>query len=602
MSDTRDILEPDEQGLGDAVSMLDMINQVLGSFDNDIAPMRDDVSLEFPLEAAIRLLPRRYVKDFDMSIVKGETLLIKIDDLFDQLKTGKVAVPISTLAFHIPVNLVYSATFEDPTIIGLPIQLVVHSVGTHALISRVPTTERYYDIDGFSDPFPESMGSRSADVASDAPAVLLEGDEDEVIEELPGEAQTLDMGGPTFLSGPEPEPEQAPAQDTSVEPEPEPEEAPPITSFAYPVKDALHRLSNGVVRLPREIDPAMTIRVDIPDLFEQLKHGKVAAPTRELLKLLPPPIHISEHVLNAGEATSLSLKTVIKSLGVEILRARLTTPLRDFDIARMVDPFPEPEELHPPLPETRRASSHRMTNVQPSGVRHVAANIFPHHTMSAPTEQHYRELPGNININTAMEEELMLLEGIDSTIAAKIIKWRDKHGPFATIFDLLKVPGVEAPTVEQMSGMRVGAGLFNRRRRLASLLHIAPGQVADLKLVVEAVIQKPDFSGCVISDSNGLMLAQAGMDETAESIAAIVPRLLRRIHSDISLIRAGSPCTASITTSTMCLTVASHRAIAVSTIHRDKQINEADLAFVRKLVLELAWLISLHAYAGPGDE
>ena len=147
--------------------------------------------------------------------------------------------------------------------------------------------------------------------------------------------------------------------------------------------------------------------------------------------------------------------------------------------------------------------------------------------------------------------------------------------------------------------MRVGAGLFNRRRRLASLLRIPAGQITDLQLVTEAVIRKPAFSGCVISDANGLVLAQAGSDESADRIAAVVPRLLRRVHDDMSLIGAGTPHTASITTSEMCFTVASHRAIAVSTIHSHGQINETDLAFVRKLVLELAWLISLRAYAGP---
>ena len=120
-----------------------------------------------------------------------------------------------------------------------------------------------------------------------------------------------------------------------------------------------------------------------------------------------------------------------------------------------------------------------------------------------------------------------------------------------------------------------------------------------MQLVAEAVILKPDFSGCVISEANGLVLAQAGMDESADRIAAVVPRLLRRVRDDMSLIGAGTPRTASITTSEMCFTVASHRAIAVSTIHRHGQINETDLAFVRKLVLELDWLISLRAYAGP---
>ena len=618
MSDAVDILEQPD-GVDNAVSMLDMINEVLGSFGSGDAPMQDDSSLEFPLEAAIRLLPRRYIKEFDESIVKGETLLIRIDDLFEQLKTGKVAVPIATLAFHIPANLVYSATFQDHTVMGLPVQLVVHSVGVRALAERMPKELRSYDIEGLDDPFPESLSSRSVAAAGDAPAVLLEGDDDDMAEDLPGEAQPLDMAedlpaepqpldraAPTFLAETEPEPEPTPAERPIQEQAPS-ADAVPETTFEYPASDAVRKLTNGVMHLPREMDPDATVRIDLPDVFEQLKRGKVTIPTHDFVKVLPSTVRISKHVLNAGETTPLALGTVVEALGIESLASRLSAPLRDFDIDRMVDPFPEPAERPPPLAEDRRVSSRLVADGQQSDVRHVPGGVAasdtstPYHAAKAPAEQGYRELPGNININTATAEELMLLEGIDSTVAAKIIKYRSKNGLFATVFDLLKVPGIEAPTVEQMSGMRVGAGIFNRRRRLAALLHIPAGQVADLQLVAQAVTRKPDFSGCVVSDGNGLVLAQAGMDESADQIAAVVPRLLRRIHADMSLIGAGSPRTASITTSEMCFTVASHRAIAVSTIHRNGQINETDLAFVRKLVLELAWLISLHAYAGPAD-
>ena len=82
MADAINILEQGEQVVDDAVSMLDMIHEVLGSLGNEGPPMRDDTSFAFPLEAAIRMLPRRYVKEFDVSIVKGETVQIKCDDLF----------------------------------------------------------------------------------------------------------------------------------------------------------------------------------------------------------------------------------------------------------------------------------------------------------------------------------------------------------------------------------------------------------------------------------------------------------------------------------------------------------------------------------------
>ncbi len=610
MANATDILEQGAPDLDDSVSMLDMIHGVLGSLGSEAPPMQDDSSFEFPLEAAIRMLPRRYVKEFDASIVKGETVLIKCEDLFEQLKTGKVAVPISAMAFYIPVNLVYSATFQDDTVMGLPIQLVVHAVGIEELAKRMPNDLRSYDITGFADPFPESMGSRSAVAASDAPVVLLEGDDDEAAAELPGEAQTLHMADPTFLT--EPEPEVAPPTPAATEaalppPTPAAETQRPDTTFDYPARDVVRRLTNGAAPL-EGMDLGMTVPIDLPDVFEQLKHGTIAVTTHDLAQQLPSAISLSERALSGETTTRLSLEAVVAALGIDALSARLTTPLRDFDIERMVDPFPEPAERPPPLAKDRRGVARRKANARRMDMRHVEGAFSvegdvgtPYHAAPPPEEQGYREFPGNININIATAEELTLLEGIDRAVATKIVKHRNKHGLFSSIFDLLKVGGLEAPALERMSGMRVGAGIFNRRRRLADLLHIPAGQVADLHLVAEAVIRKPDFSGCVISDADGLVLAQAGMDESADQIAAVVPRLLRQVHDDLNLIGAGTPRTASITTSESWFTVASQGAIAVSAIHRNGQINETDLAFVRKLVLELAWLISLRAYAGPAE-
>ena len=49
---------------------------------------------------------------------------------------------------------------------------------------------------------------------------------------------------------------------------------------------------------------------------------------------------------------------------------------------------------------------------------------------------------GEINVNTADKETLMLLPGVGETIAADIIQERDAHGPFRYPEDLLAVRGI----------------------------------------------------------------------------------------------------------------------------------------------------------------
>ncbi|MBE0479042.1 helix-hairpin-helix domain-containing protein, partial [Candidatus Aerophobetes bacterium] len=65
-------------------------------------------------------------------------------------------------------------------------------------------------------------------------------------------------------------------------------------------------------------------------------------------------------------------------------------------------------------------------------------------------EEHERAPPigEKININTAGKGWLMSLTGIGETLADRIISYRDTHGPFKSIEEIMKVDGI-------------GEGMFN---------------------------------------------------------------------------------------------------------------------------------------------
>ncbi|MBN1889058.1 MAG: helix-hairpin-helix domain-containing protein [Thermoflexales bacterium] len=62
-------------------------------------------------------------------------------------------------------------------------------------------------------------------------------------------------------------------------------------------------------------------------------------------------------------------------------------------------------------------------------------------------------LPSPININTATAQELDQLPGIGPTIAQRIVDFRQLHGRFAQIEDLLQVQGIGRATLDQIEGM-----------------------------------------------------------------------------------------------------------------------------------------------------
>ncbi len=59
---------------------------------------------------------------------------------------------------------------------------------------------------------------------------------------------------------------------------------------------------------------------------------------------------------------------------------------------------------------------------------------------------------GLVNINTATSEQLQTVKGIGPATARKIIEYRDAHGPYASVDELLNVDGIGAKTVQKLRG------------------------------------------------------------------------------------------------------------------------------------------------------
>ena len=55
-----------------------------------------------------------------------------------------------------------------------------------------------------------------------------------------------------------------------------------------------------------------------------------------------------------------------------------------------------------------------------------------------------------IDINTAPAEALEALPGIGSVLADEIVAYRTEHGPFASVDELARVPGISARMVDEM--------------------------------------------------------------------------------------------------------------------------------------------------------
>jgi competence protein ComEA len=58
-----------------------------------------------------------------------------------------------------------------------------------------------------------------------------------------------------------------------------------------------------------------------------------------------------------------------------------------------------------------------------------------------------------VNLNTASAQELTALPGIGDVLAARIIAYREEHGPFQTLDTLKQVNGIGDKLLEKIQGL-----------------------------------------------------------------------------------------------------------------------------------------------------
>jgi competence protein ComEA len=55
-----------------------------------------------------------------------------------------------------------------------------------------------------------------------------------------------------------------------------------------------------------------------------------------------------------------------------------------------------------------------------------------------------------VDLNSATIEALTTVPGIGKAIAGRIVAWREEHGPFRRVEDLMKVKGIGEKTLEKL--------------------------------------------------------------------------------------------------------------------------------------------------------
>lgn len=389
------------------------------------------------------------------------------------------------------------------------------------------------------------------------------------------------------------------------------------TGFVLPLGIILDALPpRCLTTIPAGINRELPVRVFLDDVFEQLANGKVSISVARLVFGVPVGLISSVALRDTESVVTIPLPAVVQAVGMDGLAQRTSTRRRQLDADYLPELFQapvEPTAAVPVVPEP-------MIAPEPAPVEPVAAlelqatpelsdtsdqsdrsdlseatPAVPEPSPAFVSEQALGRLHG-VDLNRAGSADLMTLRGVTARVAQAILEHRRVAGPFGDIFALAEVPGVGRATFRKITGMPYSRAGRHRREILARCLAVSPAAVGHLPSLVTAVARQRGLAGCVLTDRDGLLLAESGVGEQAVALSAIVPRLHNQVRENLAVVGGGEVQSLSIRANGRFLTVTASGDIYLTVIHSSNRLSTRLQGVLLRISSELQWLLSHRGY------
>ncbi|MDB4954574.1 MAG: competence protein ComEA helix-hairpin-helix repeat protein [Myxococcales bacterium] len=92
----------------------------------------------------------------------------------------------------------------------------------------------------------------------------------------------------------------------------------------------------------------------------------------------------------------------------------------------------------------------RAASAAPPGAAVAAKPMLDDQGGRPPKKSAHKDLAGKLNLNTATEEQLMMLPSVGPAKAERIVAWRKKNGGFKRVADLRRVKGFGYKTFKRL--------------------------------------------------------------------------------------------------------------------------------------------------------
>lgn len=392
------------------------------------------------------------------------------------------------------------------------------------------------------------------------------------------------------------------------------------------------------------------VQVFLDDLYAQLARGKVQISVARLVFAVPVGLVSSMALRDTETLVTLPLPTVVASVGDAGLLSRTAGRPRQMNLHDFPELFTASQSVPPPAPpvvmtvptvepvaEAEAPLPVATTEVELLSVANVTAapevtamasvetidalppsaalapepvpapvavpvqDAAPAPASAVPETPTYvsalaLERLNGVDLNTADEAQLRTLCGVTPRVAAAILAYRRERGPFGDVFALANVPGVGRETFRKITGMphsRTGRTPAEALIRCLGVDRQAAGQLPSL---VRAIRNQSGLKGCVVSDRDGLLLAESGVGDEAGVWSAVIPRLFARMGEDLAVLGSEGVGAVSLWLGGRFVTISVSGDLYLTAVHASSRLSLRLQTVLRRVTHDLAWLLSHRGY------
>jgi competence ComEA-like helix-hairpin-helix protein len=283
----------------------------------------------------------------------------------------------------------------------------------------------------------------------------------------------------------------------------------------------------------KEEPPSGSLTLERDALVSQLKKGRVVCKLGDLAGDIPEGWVAAD----PDALVELSLPDVVEALPEDFFRVDAQVSEEMVEVAGMRDYFgpgaAKPAEAGLPAAPVAAAAA----AVPPAPATPAVPQRKKSRGLLAPVEGLWDGVDrqpdagaATIDANTATIEDLLRIKGVGRTRAELILRFREAHGPFRSVYDVADIRGVGRRMFSLLTGLNSAPTKRRDRHAVLNALLDLPAEARPaLGEIMNAMAAALGARGVVLAATDGVALARSqGLGGESDRYAAVAPMFMRR--------------------------------------------------------------------------